>query len=218
MDFDQMLEIWRAQNTEAAYEVNREALRKSLQAEQARIGRELRNRRWTLWFMWVFGAGMAIWAGFWIAITLTNGWSAIYVITSAASAALFAFGVGAVWVSRGPRAAPRRDFGSPLHEEVRRNLALVEHQLSLAGYWFPLMLGTGCIMGGTGLFFWTVNSSQDIPAPGFFGGWPPFIVVFAFVVMWAFRKERDEMREAKPKLELRRDRLRELLETLGTDE
>ncbi len=217
MDFDQMLGTWKAQDDKPPYEVNQDALRQALQAEEDKVRRELRNRRWALWFMWVFGTGMAIWAAFWIAITIANGWSAIYVVTSAASVVLFSFGVGAVWVSRGPRADPRREFGNTLQGEVRRNLALVDHQLSLGMYWFRLMLGTACILIGTGLFSWTTNSSQDIPDSGF-GGWSFFTIVFVFLIVWSFRKERDEMRQAKPKLELRQQRLRELLETLDAGE
>ena len=33
MDFDQMLESWRAQNTAPPYDANRDALRQALQAE-----------------------------------------------------------------------------------------------------------------------------------------------------------------------------------------
>ena len=78
MDFDQMLETWRAQNTAPPYGANRDALRQALQSEEARVRGELRLRRRTLWFLWIFETGMAVWAGFWIAITITNGWSAIY--------------------------------------------------------------------------------------------------------------------------------------------
>jgi hypothetical protein len=41
MDFDQVLETWLAQNTAPPYDVNRDAL----QTEDARVRRELRNRR-----------------------------------------------------------------------------------------------------------------------------------------------------------------------------
>ena len=52
MDFDHMMEIWRAQNTAASYDVNRDALRQTLQAEEARVRRELRTRRHGLWISW----------------------------------------------------------------------------------------------------------------------------------------------------------------------
>jgi hypothetical protein len=218
MDFDQMLEIWRAQNTAQQYDVNRDALRQALQAEEARGRRELRIRRRGLWIGGIFGTGMAIWAGFWIAITITNGWPAIYAIAAGASLGIFALGVGALWVSGGPRMEPERNFGNTLQEEVRRNLALVDYRLSLTRHWFLFMLGTACIVAGTGLFSWTTNASQGISDASSFKGWSWFTVLFVALIVWASFKQRDEMRKAKPKLELRQRHLRELLKTLNAGE
>lgn len=218
MDFDQMLETWRAQNTAPPYDVSRDALRQALQTEEARIRQELRTRRRGLWFLWIFGTGMAVWAGFWIAITITNGWPAIYAIAAGGSFGMFALGVGALWVSRGPRAERQRNFGNTLQEEVRRSLALVGYRLSLTRHWILFMLGTASIMVGTGLFSWTVNASQDIPDHSSFSGWSVFTVLCVGLLVWGSYKERDEMRKAKPKLELRQRRLRELLETLDAGE
>ena len=163
MDFDQMLETWRAQNTAPPYDVNRDALRQALQAEEARVRRELRTRRRGLWFRWIFGTGMAVWAGFWIAITITNGWPAIYAIAAGVSLGMFALAAGASWVGRGRE--PERNFGNTLQEEVRRSLALVDYQLSVTRRWIIPMLGTASLMVGVGLFSWTVVRSQDIPVP-----------------------------------------------------
>lgn len=216
MDFDQMLEIWRAQNTAQQYEVNREALRRTLQAEEARVHKELRSRRREVWAGTIFGTGMAVWAGFWIAITITNGWPTIYAIASGASLGIFAFGAGALWVSRGRD--PKPNFGNTLQEEARRGLALVDHQLSVTRRWITTLLGWGAIMVGTGLFSWTTNASQEIVGASSFSGWLLFTVIFVGLIVWGSLKQRAEMREAKPKLELRQRRLRELLETLDADE
>jgi hypothetical protein len=218
MDFDQMLETWRAQNTAPPYDVNRDALRQALQTEEARVRRELRTRRRVLWFPWIFCTGMAVWAGFWIAITMTNGWPAIYAIASGVSFGMFALGVGAMWVSRGRQAEPERNFGNTLEEEVRRSLALVGYQLSVTRRWIVPMLGFASLVVGTGLFSWTVNSSQDIPDSSSGVGWFWFTVVFGVLVVMASYKERDEMRKAKPKLETRQRHLRELLAALDARE
>ena len=159
MDFDQMLETWRAQNTAPPYDVNRDALRQALEAEEARVRRELRSQRRGLWFCWIFGTGMAVWAGFWIAITITNGWPAIYAIAAGVSLGMFALAAGALWVSRGRE--PERNFGNTLQEEVRRSLALVDYQLSITRRWIISMLGTGSLVVGVGLFSWTLARSQD---------------------------------------------------------
>ena len=72
MNFDEMLETWLAQDTDA--------LRQALQTEETRRRRELRSWRWPLWFCGIFGTGMAVWAGLWIAIVISNGWPAFYAI------------------------------------------------------------------------------------------------------------------------------------------
>jgi hypothetical protein len=217
MDFDQMLETWRAQNTASPYDVNRDALRQALQTEEARVRRALRTRRRGLWFCWIFGTGMAIWAGFWIAITITNGWPAIYAIAAGVSFGMFALGAGAMWVSREPQAEIERNFGNTLQEEVRRSLARVDDQLSVTRRWIIPMLGVASIGVGTGLFSWTVGRSQDIPNSSG-RGWFWFTVLLVVFVVWASYKAGDEVRRAKPKLALRQRRLRELLAALNARE
>jgi hypothetical protein len=217
MDFDQMLETWRAQNAAPPYDVNRDALRQALQAEEARVRRRLRTLRRGLWFFWIFGTGMAVWAGFWIAITITNGWPAIYAIASGASVGIFAFGVGALWVSRGRQAELERNFGNTLLEEVRRSLALIDYQRSFSGRWILFIVGAASIIVGTGLFSWTVSSSQDIPDSSF-RGWAVFTVLFVGLIVWGSYKERDGRRKTNLKLETRQRHLRELLAALGGHE
>jgi hypothetical protein len=212
MDFDQMLEAWRAQNTVPPYDVNRDTLRRALQDEEARIRQELHTRRRGIWFTWIVGTGLAVWAGFWIAIVISNGWPVIYAIAAGASFGLFALGAGALWASRGRES--ERNFGNTLQEEARRGLALVDHQLSLAERWILPLLGTASIIVGTGLFSWTVNASQDIPDHSSFGGGMLFTALFVGLIVWGSFKERDAMRKAKPKLELRQRHLRALLQTL----
>jgi hypothetical protein len=213
MDFDEMFETWRAQNTAPPYDANRDALRQALQTEEARVRGEMRTLRRGLWFCWIFGTGMAIWAGFWIAITIANGWPAIYAIASGVSFGMFALGVGVTWISRGRE--PERIFGNTLQEEVRRSLALVDYQLSLTRRWTLFMLGAVSIVVGTMLFAWTTKRSQDIPTSSFGGWWTVLLVAF---FVWASYKERDEMRKTTPKLELHQRRLRELLADLETRE
>jgi len=213
VDFDQMLETWRAQNTAPPYDVNRDALRQALHTEEAKVLRALRIRRWVRWYLWIVGTGMAVWAAFWIAITITNGWPAIYAITAGVSVGLFALGVGALWASRGRE--PEPNFGNTLEEEVRRSLAFVDYQLSDTRRWMMFMLGAASIAVTTMLFSWTVNRSQDIPDSSR-SGW--FIVLLVVWIVWVFYSVRKQMRKAKPKLELRKRRLRELLASLDARE
>jgi hypothetical protein len=216
MDFDQMLETWRAQNTAPPYDVNRDALRQALQTEEARVRRGLRTRRRGLWFLWIFGTGMAVWAGFWIAITIINGWPAIYAIAAVVSVALFALAAGASWVGRGRE--PERNFGNTLEDEVRRSLALVDYQLSVTRRWSISMLGPASLVAGAGLFAWTLVSSQQ-RANGPSGvGWFWYVVVLGVLGGRASYTALDAMRKATPKLETRQRHLRELLAALGARE
>ena len=215
MDFDQMLETWRAQNTAPPYDLNRDALRQALKAEEARVETKLRTERRSLWGAWIIGTGMAVFAGFWIAITITNGWPAIYAIAAGASLSLFAVGVGALWMGRWRE--PKRKFGNTLDEEARRNLALVDYQLSGIRRWIFSVVGGISILVGAGLLSWTINRSQGIPdsSPG---NTLWFTVVIAGVLVWLSCKDRDEMRKAREKLEFRQRRLRELLASLEARE
>lgn len=214
MDIDQMLETWRAQETAPPYRLNHDALRVALRVEEARTQRIQSHRRRMMWFMWIFGAGMAVWAGFWIAITITNGWPVIYAVASGASLGLFALGAGALWASRGRE--PEQKFANSLEEEVRRSLARVDDQLAMIKRLVLFVLGTASIVAGAKLFAWTTVRSQDISVSSGGGWWWMALVAAGFV--WGAFKARDAMRNAKPKLELRQRRLRELLAALGARE
>jgi hypothetical protein len=215
MDFDQMLETWHGQDTAPLSDVKRDAHRQALQIEEARVRREVRNGRRGLWIGGILVSGMAIWAGFWIAITIANEWPVIYGIAAAASFGMFALGAGAVWVSHGRD--PERNFGNTLEEEVRRNLALVDYELSIATRWITLMLGMASICIGAMLMCWTVIRSQKIPdSTG--GSWTWGALLIGGWCLWGSYKAFDEMRKSKPKLELRHRRLRELIAALDAHE
>jgi hypothetical protein len=166
------------------------------------------------WFMWIFGTGMAVWAGFWIAITITNGWPVVYAVASGASLGLFGLGAGALWASRGRE--PEQKFANSLEEEARRSLARVDDQLAMTKRLVLFVLGTASIVVGAKLFAWTTVRSQGIPVSSGGGWW--WTALVAAVAVWVAFKARDAMRNAKPKLELRQRRLRELLAALGARE
>jgi hypothetical protein len=215
MDFDQLLETWRTQDAAPPYDVNHDVLRQALQAEEARVRRLQRFHRRTIWFLWIFGTGMAVFAGFWIAITITNGWPAIYVITSAVSVGLFALAGITMWLIRGPRAEPGRSFGGTLQDEVRRSLALVDYQLSHDRHWVHDMLAAVSLLAGSLLFSWTINRSQNIPDSS--SGHLPVVLIVVFFA-WASLKDRKATLGARPKLEARQRHLRELLAALEARE
>jgi hypothetical protein len=214
MDIDRLLETWQAQEAAPPYRLNHDALRVALRAEEARSQRSQSHRRRMTWFMWIFGIGMAVWAAFWIAITITNGWPVIYAVASGASLGLFALGAGALWAGRWGE--PEQKFANSLEEEVRRSLARIDDQLAMTKRMALFVLGTASILVGAKLFAWTTVRSQDIPVSSGGSWWWTALVAAGFV--WVAFKTRDAMRNAKPTLELRQRRLRELLAALDARE
>lgn len=214
MDFDQILEAWQAQKTAPPYGLSHDALRQALRAEEERSQRIQRHRRRMMWFMWIFGTGMAIWAGFWIGITITNGWPVVYAIASGASLTLFGLGAGAIWASR--EREPEQNFANSLEEEVRRSLARVDDQLAMTKRLVFFAFGAASIVAGAKLFAWTTVRSQDILVSSGGSWWWTALVAAVFV--WVAFKARNAMRNARPKLERRQRHLRELLAALGARE
>lgn len=212
MDFDQMLATWRTQQNAATYTVNEDALRQALQAEEARAQRELRTRRRALWVAWIVGAGLAVFAAFWIAICIANGWPGLYVFTSALSFAVFAFGLFAMWWSRGRPLDPKPEFGNTMQQELRRSLVLVEHRLWLTRCWPLSFLGTVAIVAGAFLFSWTLNRSQQIAVSHSSVWWP---ILIGLYLVWVFNRARAAMRRVKAKLQDRQRQLQELLAALA---
>jgi MFS family permease len=212
MDFDQMLETWRAQNTVPQYEVNRDALRQALHTEEVRVRQELRTGRRALWIISIVATGMAVWAGSWIALTIANGWPSVYAIAAGVTLAMIALGVGALWVSR--KQEPERNFGNTLEQEVRRSLALVDYQLSDTRRFSVFMPS---FVGATVLFFWTVVSSQHNPDSSG-DGWSWFTLWFVGLLGWTYYQGHKALRQGKAKLELRQRHLRELLAALNVRE
>lgn len=211
MDFDQMLETWRAQDVAPLYGVNRDALRQALRTEDADV---LRKRRRDMWIICVGVGGTAILAGFWVAISIFNGWPAIYTVAAGLGFAMCALYVGAYCVSRRRQAKRERIFGNSLQEEVRRTLSRVEFEISLVGNWRKASLQTAPILVGALLIFWAVGKSQGHNADvSPFGWW-----IYLSTVFWIVYLVRVARRRVKEKLEPRQHRLRELLAALDAQE
>lgn len=211
MDFDQMLETWRTQDAAPLYGVNRDALRQALQTEEAGIQR---LRRRDMWIVCIAGGGTAILGGFWVAISISNGWPAIYTVAAGAGFGMVALWVGAYCMSRWRQAKRERNFGNTLHEEVKRTLARVDVEISRFGRWSAATLQIAPLMVGAILISWSVGRSQRDSPDDSFGGWWIYLMVVVMTI-YAVRKGH---RYAKQKLEPRQRRLRELLAALDARE
>ncbi|MEO7690986.1 MAG: hypothetical protein ABIS51_17020 [Sphingomonas sp.] len=210
MDFDQMLEAWKAQDEKPLYGVNGDLLRLVLQSEQAKIRRKLRRDQWIIY---IVGPGMALFAAFWLGVAILNGIPALHVAAAGVGVATFVVWVGAYWVSRGRLMRRERAFGNSLKDEIGRSLSLVEYEIANSR-WRPAVLWTAPVLIGSLLIYWL---SFQINTDSGFSWWNHATMVFA--VLWsigltAYAGDRN----VKRRLEPRQQHLRELLQALEANE
>lgn len=211
MDFDQMMDAWKAQDDRPLYGVNGDLLRLVLQHEQADLRRSLRREQGTIYFV---GSAMAIVAGLFLWSFIHYRGPALFTVAAAVGTGAFLLWVGALWLSRKRQAQRERGFGNTLREEIGRNLSLVDYQLSRAGRWGATTLWMAPVMVGSTLIYWfgaAINTDNDLSA-WYHAGMILFIV--ASVVWSTYATSRKTAR----KLEPRRQRLSELLEALNASE
>lgn len=205
MDFDQMIEAWKSQDDKPLYGVNRDVLLLALRREQADIRRALRREHWTTYVAGTTMAGLAGAVLWWF---LNHRGSGLHSLAAAVGVAAFALWVGALWRSRRRQAARERDFGNTLREEVRRNLSLVDYQLSQVGRWSTTMLWSAPVLIGSALTFWLILEINDNTDLWFEAGFIAFLVVSVAFTTY------EASRQAKQQILPRKQRLTELLEML----
>jgi MFS family permease len=210
MDFDQMLETWRTQDAAPLYGVNRNALRQTLQTEEASVRRV---RRRDMWIVCIAAGGTAILGGFWVAISISNSWPAIYTVAAGVGFGMVALWVGGYGLSRWRQAKRERNFGNTLREEVRRTLSRVDVEISRFGHWGAALLQIVPLVAGSMLVFWSVERSQSDGPDDSSGWW-----IYLMVVLMTIYSVRKGHRYAKQKLEPRQRHLRELLAALDARE
>ncbi|MFI5007187.1 MAG: hypothetical protein ACHQKZ_07085 [Solirubrobacterales bacterium] len=206
-----MIATWRAQDEAPLYAVNRDLLQLVLQHELADMRRNLRLEHWTTYGV---SAGLLGFLGFFFAAIYYDNdprtvWD--YVAASVGTLALLAGG-GALYVSRKRQALRERGFGNSLQEEIRRNLSLVDYQLSRGGRWEEALLEAAPITLAGALLYWLIIQFNNNPF-GWYDAW--FILVVVAGSAWsAISSSRITKQELLP----RRRRLHELLEILNTTE
>ena len=105
MDFDQMLDAWKAQDDKPLYGVNQDLLRLVLLNEQASMRRRL---RWETWTTSIIGAGMAVWTAFWLWVLVYVQGPLLQILAALVGTAMFALSIGAFWLSRRRQARRER--------------------------------------------------------------------------------------------------------------
>ncbi|HYD23879.1 MAG TPA: hypothetical protein VEB68_03720 [Croceibacterium sp.] len=211
MNFDQMLETWKAQDEAPLYGVNSDLLQLVLEHERADIRRQLRREQWATYGL---GMGMAAFAGFWLWVAILRAAPVLTTVAAGAGTAAFALGMAALWLSLRRQRRRERQFGNTLREEIARNLSLLDYQLSRFGRWSAAMLWTAPMMVGCGLVYWLMIEVNHDPGES---RWDHAWIVIVLVWMGVFLPYAGS-RDVQKKLEPRRQRLAELLETLNAGE
>lgn len=211
MNLDEMITTWRAQNETPLYGINRDLLQLVIQHEQADIRRQLRLENWTFYGTSAFMLALLIL--FFPAIYFDDdprtAWD--YVAAGLGTLAIL-IGASSLWVSRKRQAMRERGFGNSLREEIRRNLSLIDYQLSLTGRWEGTLVSVAPITLAACLLYWLIIQINNEPFGAFHIGIILFIVGSTVVVVDNSR--RTALRELLP----RRQRLKELLEVLDAGE
>ncbi len=210
MDFDQMLDAWRAQDEKPVYGVNAELLQLVLKHEQTDIRRALRRDQWMTYLL---GPGMALFGAFWGWVAILKGAPIFHAVAAGVAAAAFALWAGAYWVSRRRQMRRERAFGNSLKDEIGRSLSLVEYQIS-KGRWLSGVLWTAPVTIGALLIYWL---SFQINTGTGYSVWHHAFTV-SFLLGSNLLVPYLASRAVKRKLEPRRDRLRELLQTLDASQ
>jgi hypothetical protein len=212
MDLDEVLATWRTQDKEPLYGVNRDLLQLVMQHEQADLRREL---RWDQWGTYGVSALLLTFTAFaFAAIYYDDDPRTVWDYVAASVAALaVGEGVLALWLSRKRQAMRERGFGNSLREEIRRNLSLVDYQLSRGGRRDMALLTAAPITLAGVLLYWLAIQLNNNP----FGWLDVGVIVFIMVLpsVWSVI---DTSRRTEQELLPRRRRLSELLETLNASE
>lgn len=209
MNLDQMMDAWRAQEHKPLYGVNRDLLQLVLQHEQAKVRRSLRLANWTAA---IIGVGMALWAAFWLWVLTFKQEPLRFTVIGTMCVGVLTLWVGALWASRRHQVQRERGFGNTLQEEVKRSLSLVEYQLSKVGSWSTALLWSLPPSIGAVLLCWLVFGINHERRPWFYAE----VVVLGLVS--TFISTYEGSRAARQKLELSRERLRQLLDSLNISE
>ena len=213
MNFDQMLETWRAQDKVPLYGVRRDLLRLGVPREHADLQRGLGRNTWGVYWAGL-GTSVAwqlvVFALLFAAISWGDISSTVwdYVGLSIGIGTILV-SAGAYWMSRKRHALWERGFGNSLQEEIRRNLSRVDYQLSWYGRLASLLMYAPLWMALI-LSFWVFFFRISGKPFGWLQAAACLFLIIPWWVMWSFW--------LKKNLLAYRHQFSQLLELLNPDE
>jgi hypothetical protein len=182
MNLDEMFETWRVQDKVPLYGVKRDLLRLEVPREQGNLQRSLRrNTRGVYWA--ALGTSVAWLVVMFALLFAAISWGDITAspwdeVSLGIAFVTILVSAGAYWASRRREALYVRGFGNSLQEEIRRNVARVDGQLSRYGQWLSLLMYAPMGVAGV-LTFWVIARLGGKPF-----GWLQAAVGLFFIVPW----------------------------------
>jgi O-antigen/teichoic acid export membrane protein len=211
-----MLKTWRTQDEKPLYGVNQDLLRLVLQHEQADLRRRLRWEQWSIY------AGSALVLGFllfFLLLAFVLHYNGLGTVVGGIGVAVILAGAGSLWLSRRRQAQRERGFGNSLREEIKRNLSLVDYQLSRHGrFGSSLLAMVPTTLGGVAVCWLSLQINTHPNEWAKANGWWLKTGTFLFVLASGVLSAIWSSHKAKQRLLPRKRRLSELLELLNKNE
>ena len=208
MKLDDVLESWRSQDEAPLYSVNGERLQQALRQDLAAVRRGLRIEAWA-----IYGISALMFAGLAFIFVMMvfdddprTWWDFVIVILGAAAALLWA---GYLYLNRKVHARRERRFGASLRDDIERQLALLDYQLSRVWRLSSALLTALPLFFGTLALWLAIGRMNNLPIDVGHAIWT-FLPLAVFLV-YGFRIARGMAeRETLP----RKRRLEALLKEL----
>jgi hypothetical protein len=131
MNLDDLMDVWRSQDASPLHEVNKTLLHLALRQEQAKLHRERRIERWTIYTVSAgVVAGMALFLGLMIYARdrrVVTGWDFVVPIVGAAAALLAG---GAMYMNHRAQARREQIFGASLRDQLSRSIAELNYRMT----------------------------------------------------------------------------------------
>ena len=128
MSLNDLMEVWRSQDTAPLHGVNETLLRLALRQDEAKLQAQRRRERW---FTYFWSAGIVAGMAFFVAIMIypydddvLTGWDYAIPIVGAAAALLWA---RAMWIRQRAQAVREQEFGESLRDQINRQVAQLEY-------------------------------------------------------------------------------------------
>ena len=205
MNLDELMSVWRSQDTAPLHDVNKTLLHLALRQDEAKLQKARRKERW---MVYVFGAGVVAAMGVFLGMMIMaderdlTGWDFVIGVFGAAAALLAG---GAMYV--GHRAQARREerFGESLRDQLNRRIGQLDYAATVAPRTGALVLVILGLIVPTAMLLLGLRTNQK----SFIDNWFPnvnMILLFVGCVatgVWQVRRQtRDVVLPRKRRLEV----------------